>query len=140
MNVCRNCSGELTGRSPNARSCDEACRGAYRRGKPPAVPVVDGVDGPLVLAVNAYAVDVQLDGTPLQQMGVALARQVDSGQTPPGALAGIVRQLMAVMVEFESQGKVAPTSKLAQLRQRRDWLDELRDRSQSSVSERRAGT
>jgi len=47
---------------------------------------------------------------------------------------------MAVMVEFESQGKVRPTSKLAELRQRRDWLDELRDSAQAKATERRAGT
>jgi len=115
--TCLNCGKSLEHMKASARYCDGRCRGEWRR-RPLSVPVE--TSNLIAQAVAATMADCGVAETPLAGIGNALAVQLDSGATPPGALAAVCRQLLAVLEQAEGLKVIhSPV---------RDKIDELRAR------------
>lgn len=115
---CLTCGKSLAHMKASARYCDGKCRGEWRR-RPLSTP--DEPSEAIAQAVAATMADCGLSDTPLAGIAAALATQLDSGSTPPGALASVCRQLLAVLERAESLKAIhSPV---------RDIIDDLRARA-----------
>lgn len=119
MRKCLACGAEITG-AKTKKYCDAKCR---KRGQlgirviPTAAPV-DGL-GPVESVTFAELAAVERLETVAGASAVALARSIDSGGVTGSAMAALVKELRATMVDATADVRVAA-----------DPLDELRQRRQ----------
>ena len=93
MNRCRQCDATLEALASSARYCSPKCRAAWRRANP---PTAGAASTEVTDRVTAQLDALSIDDHPVRALAVVLAQTLDSG-APPGAIAGITRQLVALL-------------------------------------------
>jgi len=102
--------------SAAARYCSQRCRSAWRKAQPAALAAPEADE--VLESVAAELERLGLADHPLAAIAGRLAAQLDSGSTPPGAMAPLAKQLAALLTEARDLGHEPEP----------DFVDELRAR------------
>ena len=121
MNRCRQCDATLEALASSARYCSPKCRAAWRRANP---PTADTSSTEVADRVSAQLDALAIDDHPVRALALKLAETLDAG-APPGAIAGITRQLVALLEQAADLGTPAEP----------DFVDVIRARMRDRPSD-----